>query len=406
MNRNALRELLNRADGTLKIVGLMSGTSADGIDAALVEIGRDNDAVSWRLLAFECVPWEPDLREAIRTGFQRETSLPFLLALDSRLGSAFAGAAIRVVRAAGVDISEVDAIASHGQTVWHQPEPFPVGAGWGTGTLQFGDGNIIAAQTGCVVVSDFRRADMALGGQGAPLVPFVDYALFAASAEGRIVLNLGGIANMTWLPAGAASADVRAFDTGPGNMVLDAIAFHLSGGCDAFDRGGALAAHGEVNHKLLRRLLEHRYFALPPPKSTGREDFGAHYAAELIALAQKAGCCGADTMATATALTVETVGRAYDQWTLPNGGVHTIILGGGGVQNATLVRWLGERLAPAQLTTHAAFGLPDDAKEAVAFAILAYETLNGRSANMPYATGATGPAILGKIALPPPAPAS
>ena len=402
MNRRSLRELLHRANGTLRMVGLMSGTSVDGIDAALVEIGREDDARTWRLLAFECLPWKPDLRAAILAAFQRDASLPSLVALDSRLGEAFAEAAQHVVRAAGYSMNDIDAVASHGQTVWHQPEPVPAGDASATGTLQLGDGNVLAARTGCIVVSDFRRADMALGGQGAPLVPFVDYALFASPAEGRLVVNLGGIANMTWLPAGATHTEVRAFDTGPANMVLDALAMVLTEGREAFDRDGALAAEGRIDRALLDTLLGHRFFAEAPPKSTGREEFGADYAAEWIAASAARGTGGADLMATFTALTVETVAQAYERWIRPQASVQTVILGGGGVRNATLVRWLTERLAPAKLTTHAAFGLPDDAKEAVAFALLAYETLNGRPANMPAATGASGAAILGKISQPPP----
>jgi anhydro-N-acetylmuramic acid kinase len=402
MNRRSLRDLLNRADGPLRIVGLMSGTSVDGIDAALVEIDRAAGPFAWRLLGFECVPWPPELREAILSAFRPEASLPALTALDSRLGEAFADAAVQVVRQAGVSMSSIDAIASHGQTVWHQPQPFAIGGGAGRGTLQLGDSSVIAARTGCITVSDFRRADMALGGQGAPLVPFVDHALFADASEGRLVINLGGIANVTWLPAGAAAEQVRAFDTGPGNMVLDAVTQHITGGRDAFDRDGALADQGVVDHGLLSHLLEHPYFAKSPPKSTGREEFGAAYTAQLLGVAHREGVRGVDLLATAIALTAETVAGAYETWILPHAPVRTVILGGGGVQNRALVRRLEARLSPAVLTTHAAYGLPDDAKEAVAFAILAYETLNGRPANMPEATGATGPAILGKIALPPP----
>jgi anhydro-N-acetylmuramic acid kinase len=402
MNPKRLRRLLDRADGTLRIVGLMSGTSVDGIDAALVEVGREGETFTWRLSAFECVSWPHDLRDAILAAFRRDTSLPFLIALDTRVGEAFADAAAQIVRSAGYAWSDIDAIASHGQTIWHQPEPSAVGEGWGRGTLQIGDGNVIAARTGCVVISDFRRADMAMGGQGAPLVPFVDYALFADPTEGRLVVNLGGIANLTWLPAGGTPTDVRAFDTGPANMALDALTAHLTAGQAAFDHDGALAAQGRVDRSLLDSLLEHPYFALPPPKSTGREEFGAHYASELIARGAARKLSTPDLLATATALTVETIARAYEQWIRPHAPVQTVILGGGGVRNATLVRWLAERLAPARLTTHSALGLPDDAKEAVAFAILAYETLNGRPSNMPTATGAAGPAILGKIALPPP----
>lgn len=397
-----LRSLLERAEGPLQIVGLMSGTSVDGIDAALVEIARDAHCFSWRLRAFECLPWEPELRAAILAAFQRETALPALIALDSRLGEAFAEAALHLLERAGVERTAVDAIASHGQTVWHQPEPYVIGGHPATGTLQLGDGNVIAARTGCLVVSDFRRADMALGGQGAPLVPFVDYALFGDRKEGRLVINLGGIANMTWLPPGAPASLVRAFDTGPGNMVLDALTRHLTEGRAAFDRDGALAAQGEVNQELLARLLAHPYFAQSPPKSTGREEFGMHYAAELIAWAEAASMRGVDLLATVTMLTVETIAQAYERWIQTQSAVQTVILGGGGVHNRTLVDRLAARLAPARLTTHSAFGLPDDAKEAVAFAILAYETLNGRPANMPEATGASGHAILGKISVPPP----
>ena len=402
MSANRLRGLLDRTEERLRIVGLMSGTSVDGIDSALVEIARDEGALRWRLLAFECAEWPLDLREAILSACKPEISLPFLLALDSRVGTAFAGAADRLVRNAGFAWSEVDAIASHGQTIWHQPDPIAVGDGWGVGTLQVGDGNVIAAQTGCVVISDFRRADMALDGQGAPLVPFVDYALFAQPTEGRLVLNLGGIANMTWLPAGATPADVRAFDTGPGNMVLDALTRHVTSGQQEYDRDGALAAAGNIDRALLDTLLTHAYFAMPPPKSTGREQFGASYAHALIALPEAQGLRGSDLLATATALTAETVVRAYDAWIRPIEPVGTVVVGGGGVHNAALMRSLKERLAPAKMTTHADFGLPNDAKEAVAFAILGYETLCGRPSNMASATGASGPAILGKIALPPP----
>ena len=402
MTRSSLSRLLERADKTLRIVGLMSGTSVDGIDAALVEIGRRNGVLHWRLSAFECLPWEPELREAILSAFRPNASLPFLLALDARLGAAFAAAALHVVQAAGLDRSAIDAVASHGQTIWHQPKPYAAGAGQGIGTLQMGDGDVIAAQTGCVVVSDFRRADMALGGQGAPLVPYVDYALFADRNEGRLIVNLGGIANLTWLRADAAVTDVRAFDTGPANMVLDALTLHYTEGRQAFDRDGALAAQGSVRQRLLARLMEHPYFALPPPKSTGREEFGARYASELISAVSAEGYGGMDVLATVTALTAETIAGAYETWIRPQEAVQTVVLGGGGVRNATLVRGLRERLAPAQLTTHAAFGLPDDAKEAVSFAILAYETLNGRPSNVPQATGASRPAVLGKISQPPP----
>jgi anhydro-N-acetylmuramic acid kinase len=270
-----------------------------------------------------------------------------------------------------------------------------------TGTLQIGEPAVIAARTGCRVVADFRAADIALGGQGAPLVPFADYALFSTAAETRAVQNLGGIANVTFLPAGGTLDDVRAFDTGPGNMLLDALTRRVTEGAAAFDTDGSLAAQGQAASALLGEFLTHPYFALPPPKSTGREAFGAPFAERFFRFAQAQSLSPADTLATATALTAETVARAYRDWLLPHAPVQTVILGGGGVHNGTLVRMLAERLAPARLTTHAEFGLPDDAKESVAFALLAYETLHGRPSNVPAATGARGRAILGKIVLPP-----
>jgi anhydro-N-acetylmuramic acid kinase len=385
----------------MRLIGLMSGTSADGIDAALVEIesGAGNGRVTLR--AFVCVPWEAELQAAILDACRPDMPLPQLTALNYRLGEAFAEAARAVAEAAGVPLSEVNAIASHGQTVWHQPTPITLAGVAVTGTLQIGEPAVIAARTGCRVVADFRAADMALGGQGAPLVPFADYTLFSTATETRAVQNLGGIANVTFLPAGGTLDDVLAFDTGPGNILLDALTRRVTEGALAFDADGALAARGQVSSALLAAFLAHPYFALPPPKSTGREAFGAAFAERFFQSAQAQSLSPADTLATATALTAETVARAYRDWLLPRAAVRTVILGGGGVHNGTLVRMLAERLAPARLTTHAEFGLPDDAKEAVAFALLAYETLLGHPSNVPAATGARGPAILGKIALPP-----
>jgi len=388
----------------MRIIGLMSGTSVDGIDAALVEISGQPPSLTWRLDQFVCVPWEPALRAAILDACRPEAPLQRVTALHYRLGEAFGAAALEVARAAEIPIESVDAIASHGQTVWHQPAPLEIGGDKARGTLQIGEPAVIAARTGCPVVADFRAADMALGGQGAPLVPFADYALFAAQEETRAVQNLGGIANVTFLPAGGGLDDVLAFDTGPGNMLLDALARHVSGGALSCDAGGAMAGMGKVCAPLLETFLAHPYFAAPPPKSTGREEFGVIYAERFHKAGERQGCAPNDLLATATALTAETIARAYRDWLLPRAAIRTIILGGGGTHNKTLVRMLAERLAPARLTTHAEFGLPDDAKEAVAFAILGYETLHGRPSNVPSATGASGPAVLGKIVPPPQSP--
>ncbi len=383
------------------LIGLMSGTSADGIDAAVVEITGGPRRRKWTLRAFVCVPWEPPLRAAILDACRPDTPLQTLAVLNYRLGEAFAQAAQAAAEAAKLTLADVDAIASHGQTVWHQPTPLEVAGVGTTATVQIGEPAVIAARTGCPVVADFRAADMALGGQGAPLAPFADYFLFATNRETRAVQNLGGIANVTFLPAGGALSDVLAFDTGPGNMLLDALTRRVTAGAQSYDVGGALAAQGTVSTPLLNAFLDNPYFAAPPPKSTGRERFGADFAEQFFQAAQRARCSPADTLAAATALTAETIARAYRDWLLPRAPIQTVILGGGGVHNRTLTDLLAARLAPARLTTHAAFGLPDDAKEAVAFALLAYETLHGRPSNVPSATGARGPAILGKLTFPP-----
>lgn len=383
------------------LIGLMSGTSVDGIDAALVEVEGAAERPSWRLLSFLCLPWEAPLRAEILNACRADAPLAQVVALNFRLGERFAEAAQAVAEGAGTSLEAVDAVASHGQTVWHQPTPIPIGGVPTTGTLQIGEPAVIAARTGCLVVADFRSADMALGGQGAPLVPFADYLLFSNPEETRAVQNLGGIANATYLPAGSGPEGVFAFDTGPGNMLLDELAKILTAGAQRCDLDGALAAKGQVHQGLLAECLEHPFFSQLPPKSTGREQFGQAYAEALLHKARDLEMGPEEMLATATMLTAETISRAYRDWLTPRGEVKTVILGGGGVHNRTLVEMLRRRLAPARLTTHQEFGLPDDAKEAVAFALLAYATLNGVPSNLPAATGASGPTLLGKIVPPP-----
>ena len=379
------------------IIGLMSGTSADGIDAALVEISGGPTAWDWKLLAFVCLPWSEALRGAILAACLPDATVEQIVPLNMELGEKFAEAAQAVAEEAGISLSKIDAIASHGQTARHLS-----GAGnSGRGTLQIGEAAVIAARTGCRVISDFRAADMAMGGQGAPLVPFADYAFFASETETRAIQNIGGIANVTYLPNNGSLADLLAFDTGPGNMLIDALVFRLSGGEQKFDRNGEMAARGEIHSGLLNIALESPYFALAPPKSCGREQFGAGFTEMFWNAAQRFSLSPEDLLATATALTTESIAIAYRDFLLPRGAIDTMIVGGGGASNLTLMRMLAERLKPARITTHAEFGLPDDAKEAVAFALLAYETLNRRPSNVPAATGASGPAILGKISFPP-----
>ncbi|MCS6775152.1 MAG: anhydro-N-acetylmuramic acid kinase [Chloroherpetonaceae bacterium] len=386
----------------MKIIGLMSGTSVDGIDAALLEIHGAPPELHWRLLAFVCVPWEPVLRHAILDVCRPDAPVQQVTVLHFLVGEFLADAARQAADAGGVALSEIDAIASHGQTVWHQPEALQIGPYRARGTLQIGEPAVIAARTGCRVVADFRVADMALGGEGAPLVPFVDHMLFASTQETRVVLNLGGIANVTWLPAGGDLNTVLAFDTGPANMLIDRVTQVVTGGQEPFDRDGVLGARGTPDRDLIADLLAHPFFEKPPPKSTGREMFGVAFADRFLSLAKIRRLSGEDTIATATALTAESVALAFRRWLLPQGPVETVILGGGGTHNRTLVRMLADQLTPSRLTTHGALGVPDDAKEALAFAIMGHETLCGRACNVPAATGATGPAVLGKIIYPPP----
>ena len=324
----------------MRIIGLMSGTSADGIDAALVEISGGPGEWDWKLLTFVCLPWPEALRGAILRACLPDATVEQMVPLNTALGEKFADAARTVADKAGIPLSEIDAIASHGQTIRHISGP----GNSGRGTLQIGEAAVIAARTGCRVISDFRAADMALGGQGAPLVPFADYAFFASRAETRAVQNIGGIANVTYLPKNGTLADLCAFDTGPGNMLLDALTFRQTGGEQKFDRNGEMAARGQVHSGLLKTALASPYFALPPPKSCGREQFGAAFTETFWNAAQTFSLSPEDILATATALTAESIAQAYRDFLLPRGAIDTVIVGGGGASNAALMRMLAERL--------------------------------------------------------------
>ena len=388
------------------LIGLMSGTSVDGIDSALVEITGEPDTLKWQLIAFHCHAWEPALRAEILSVCHASAPLQKVVALHFRCGEVFAEAARTLAEQAGVPLSQVDAIASHGQTIWHQPKPFLIAGVPVTGTLQIGEPSTIAARTGCLVVADFRPADMAVGGQGAPLVPFIDYLLFHSATEGRAVQNIGGIANVTYLPKTGGASAVFAFDTGPGNMVLDALTERVTGGVHRYDMGGEFALRGHVCAPLLEEALQHPFFRLAPPKSTGREEFGQAFAQRFYQQAQTLSLSSKDTLATAAQLTVESIARGYEAWILPKGELQRVILGGGGVHNRALCEGLAKRLPQIAFQAHTDFGLPDDAKEALAFAVLGYETLHLRPSNMPSSTGANSPAILGKICYPPPVKSS
>ncbi len=360
----------------MRVAGIMSGTSLDGIDVAIVDIrGRKVSTA-----AFHSKPYSSAVRARLFSAATGQGNPAEISGLNFLLGELSARAVIETCRRAEISLETIELIGSHGQTIFHE------GA---ASTLQIGEASVIAERTGAPVVSDFRTRDIAAGGQGAPLVPYVDYLLFHHPRRGRVALNIGGIANVTAVPPGADSGKVIAFDTGPGNMVIDALTAGFTKGRQLFDRGGEIAARGQVNRKLLERLLQNPYYRRKPPKSAGREQYGDALVKKLIG----SGLAWEDLIATATALTARTIADAIQQFVLPRMRVDDLIVSGGGVHNAELVK----RLSDLPVRSSADFGIDPDAKEAIAFALLAYQTWRGRASNLPSATGARRPVILGKI---------
>jgi anhydro-N-acetylmuramic acid kinase len=387
------------------VAGVMSGTSADGIDVALVQIGESNlrgrvaRGHTIKLLGHMQFPYAANVRVSIIAAMNADrASVADLARLNFLLGELYADAVLATQRRFRV---KANLIGCHGQTLYHQgnAERF-LGRKVST-TWQTGEGAVIAARVGVPVVSDFRPADLAAGGKGAPLVPYLDYLWFRDARIGRIVQNIGGIANLTAIPAGAGSDDVVAFDTGPGNMVIDAVTQRLFG--KPFDRDGIIASAGEVIEPVLNGVMRRSYFRGKPPKTAGREEFGREFVAEFLR-----SCRGArkrDVVATATALTARSIASAVECFvigkfpTRRRSAFREIILSGGGTRNATVVGMLAELMAPLGIAVRFSdeFGLPSEAKEAVAFAVLAYETWNRHASNVPSATGAKRGAVLGKI---------
>jgi anhydro-N-acetylmuramic acid kinase len=379
-----------------RIVGLMSGTSMDGIDVAVVRVAGSGTATRVVLEHFECVAYAPALRQRLVAS---ASGAPVPAAEHARLhfdvARAFATAVLETLARAGIAVHDVDAIGSHGQTLFHH------GAGRGAddaqaATWQAGSLPVLSALTGIAVVGDFRPADVALGGTGAPLVPYVDFLLRRSAVENRIVLNLGGIANLTYLGAGAAAEDVLAWDTGPANLALDGLAQALFG--VPYDRDGALAAGGRADPAWVEALLADAYFHLPAPKSAGREQFGAAYVARLLAEGRRRGAANADVLAVAVEVAAGAVARALAAPPIAALPVDAVYATGGGRRNATLLRRLGELLSPVRVDAIEALGDDGDAKEAVDFAVLANETLHGHAGNLVRVTGARRSCVLGAVA--------
>ena len=364
-------------------VGVMSGTSLDGVSTALVRLTEqplDAQLVAFRQDAYTA-PERGQIIEAIARGGSQDLAL-----LHVALGERFAGAVLQLLAQAKVVPRDVSFIASHGQTIWHEP---------GRATLQLGDPAVIAERVGVRVVSDFRSRDVAAGGQGAPLVPLADVVLFGHPECGRLLLNIGGIANVTFVPRRGVTGGAIAFDTGPGVGVVDAVTRRIDPAA-RFDAGGERARRGKPSRKALDALLADPYFAAPPPKSTGRERFGPDYAARLLDDVKRAGGSENDAVATATALTVETIARGIERWT-PARASDELVISGGGARNPRLVELLTTRVAPRPVVPFEGLFFDGEAKEALVFAFLGFLTLLGAPGNLPAATGARGPRVLGHI---------
>ena len=353
----------------MRIAGVMSGTSLDGIDVAVIEIRRRRV----RTIGFQTTPYPQALRSALLGPLDAAR----ISRLNFQLGELYARAVLRAVRRWG----SVELVGCHGQTVFHEG---------GSNTLQIGEAAVIAERTGVPVVSNFRTRDIAAGGQGAPLVPFADYLFFRHPRRGRIALNIGGIANITVIPPAAKPGGIVAFDTGPGNMVIDALTFEYTRGRLNYDRNGEIAASGKVARTLLDRLLADSYYRRRPPKTAGREQYGAEFVASLT----QSKLPLPDLIATATALTAATIALGVQSMRAQRG---DLIVSGGGVHNRQLMAQLSAFLPGMAVANSAQFGIDPDAKEAIAFAVLAYQTWRHKPSNLPAATGARHPAILGHL---------
>ncbi len=377
-------------------VGLMSGTSLDGVDAALVRIVRSGQDCSVQLKHFITNPYPEEVRQALlRVASGRPVAAGFISHLGVLLGGLYAEAVKEVCRVARVPLDRLDLIGSHGQTIFHQSDPGDFCGRQVASTLQIGEAAALVEETGVTTVSDFRPGDMAAGGTGAPLIPLVDFLLFRDPQRGRVLLNLGGIANLTLLPAACGIDEIRAFDSGPGNMVIDALVRRLDADSPGFDAGGRLALAGRPIPALLESLLSDPYFRRTPPKSAGREQFGEAFVERMLAAMPSSGA--ADLVCTASELTARTVSDAVLSYIETSHRWERMLVSGGGVHNAYLMRRLQELLPNLTVAPTDSLGIPADAKEAIGFAVLANETLELAAGNVPSATGARHPALLGKV---------
>lgn len=377
-------------------VGLMSGTSADGVSAVLVEIEGNWLNTKFKIIGHKTYPYPNEVREKIFELFDPETgTVDKICTMNFILGKIFAQAALKIAEECGFPIGDVDFIASHGQTIHHMPRKIRIANYESKSTLQIGEPSVIAEETGVLTIADFRPKDVAAGGEGAPISAYADYIIFRSSKASRAIQNIGGIANVTYIPKSADLSEVIAFDTGPGNMLIDAMVKRVTDGKMKYDFNGKLAAKGRISEELLSWLMNHPYIHRKPPKTTGREEFGEKFAEKVFEKAAELGVKGEDLIATVTMYTAKTIAESYRRFlpTMPD----EVIVGGGGSYNKTLMKMLKEEIEEAKIMTHEDFGIPAQAKEPLVMVILANEVIHGHFNNIPSATGASRKVIMGKI---------
>ncbi len=390
--------ILLREKETRNVIGLISGTSCDGIDACLAKITGNGSSTEIEIIEFVTYPYKNEIRELIFDASNEQTgTVDKICQLNFILGRLFADAAVQIAGKSSIPISDIDIIGSHGQTIYHISSLKEKADKKVRSTLQIAEPSIIAQETGVTTVADFRTRDIAAGGEGAPLVPYADFILFGKDGIGRAVQNIGGIANVTFLPAGCSINEIIAFDNGPGNMIIDRFAEIITEGKLKYDKDGELASKGKLNQDLLERLCSHPYLSIPPPKSTGREDFGIQFSDNLYEELKRDNVDFLDTITTVTVFTAKSISDSYRKYIQPSYKLSEVVMSGGGVYNPILLQFLKEYLENINIRKVEEFGIPSDAKEALAFAILANETICGNPGNVPSATGARERVVLGKI---------
>jgi len=371
----------------------MSGTSLDGIDVAIVDIKGSGFKAKINVLTTHSVPYPRKIREALLAVSNTNANTGDISRLNFLLGELYTEALEETAERAQIPMNTIQLIGCHGQTIFHEGQTAPYLGKRVASTLQIGESSVITERTGIDVISNFRERDMAAGGKGAPLVPYLDYMLIRHRGRGRMAVNIGGIANLTAIPPNTSTDRVIAFDTGPGNMVIDQLVTRITQGQQTFDRDGAIAASGEIDPKLLAKLLRDKYFRQKPPKTAGREQYGTEFVSKLL----DTELSSENLIATATALTAESIALGVRNFVLPEMRVDEIFVSGGGTHNPTLMKMLAKAMDPIPVKESTEVGLDVDAKEAIAFAVMAYETAHLRPSNVPMATGANRPVVLGKV---------